>query len=73
MGETSYLHLPPFVAVQVSAERWQIAELTGEAIGGEGHRAPTYKALPEKMTQGNCNNKLCELQRAARKAKAVRQ
>jgi len=69
MGNIEYLHPPRYVAVQISATRWQIAELVGEP-GREGHKPPMYKAQPQKLSEGDCNNRLCDLQREARKQEA---
>lgn len=65
MGNNEYQQLPQYIAVQISPERWQIAELFGEEHR-DGYRAPTYRAQPKKFTQGECNNNLCELQQKAR-------
>jgi len=65
MGELQYEWLPRHVAVQVSLYRWVIATLQGDAEWS----TPRYVAGTERMTEGQCHNKLCELQRKEREVK----
>jgi hypothetical protein len=59
VGYITYDVLPKYVAVQVSPERWQIATL--EPQEGEW-KEPRYIIAPTKLTEGQCNNVLTDLQ-----------
>jgi hypothetical protein len=63
MGHIFYTTLPKFVAVQVSSERWQIAELTPFEEGNDSGRPATYSLIGPKLSQGACNNELSRLQK----------
>jgi hypothetical protein len=61
IGERAYKSLPQYIAVQVSAERWRVAELVGTCE--EGFAFPAYQCVSEPLKQGTANNLLCEWQR----------
>lgn len=61
LGDMEHQHLPKYIAVQVSAARWLVAELIAEQ-NGEGWSTPVYKVISERLDIGSCNNRLRELQ-----------
>ena len=71
MGNREYEHLPVYIAVQVSAERWRIAQLIVRE-DANGWHFPCYAFVTKALSEGKCNNALTDLQRQTEDAVAAR-